>query len=235
MTNTTSAQHFTTYERDSESGNDYAKHRFYVSRLARFSSPDPVRGGAHGPQSLDLYSYVVNDPWNRADPTGRQSVGTLPLCPDDTLCIDCTLDDCPDCQDGENSSCVRQPVEGTGIGGGQEGGGGKPFPCNAYFIGRNITDQPCGTGATYVAQVEPQTTNGDPASQTINILYSSITFTTTGGVTRQSGAYRDNEQDLIDADVKIESGGSITFNIWYKCKSGAGPYEQNATVFIKCH
>ena len=30
---------FTTHERDAESGNDYAKARFNVSRLGRFSSP----------------------------------------------------------------------------------------------------------------------------------------------------------------------------------------------------
>jgi RHS repeat-associated protein len=55
-------QIFTTYERDSESGNDYAMARTYVSRLARFSSPDPVAGSASNPQSLNRYSYVRNNP-----------------------------------------------------------------------------------------------------------------------------------------------------------------------------
>ncbi len=31
---------FTTYYRDYESGNDYAQARHYISRLARFSSPE---------------------------------------------------------------------------------------------------------------------------------------------------------------------------------------------------
>ena len=70
MTNTVSTQHFTNYERDTESGNDYAMHRFYVNRLARFSSPDPRPGGRQGPQGLNLYNYVLNEPVNQSDSSG---------------------------------------------------------------------------------------------------------------------------------------------------------------------
>src|SRR5229473_1915688 len=48
---------FTSYERDSESGNDYAMMRFSVNRLGRFSSPDPLSGSIDDPQSLNRYSY----------------------------------------------------------------------------------------------------------------------------------------------------------------------------------
>jgi RHS repeat-associated protein len=61
---------FTSYERDSESGNDYAQARYHVNRLARFSSTDPVAGSVGDPQSLDLYAYVRNDPISSVDPTG---------------------------------------------------------------------------------------------------------------------------------------------------------------------
>lgn len=61
---------FTTYERDSESGNDYAQARYNVSRLGRFSSPDPVSGSPSDPQSLNRYSYVRNMPVMLADPLG---------------------------------------------------------------------------------------------------------------------------------------------------------------------
>jgi RHS repeat-associated protein len=107
MTNTTSAQHFTNYERDSESGNDYAIHRFYVNRLARFSSPDPVPGGAQGPQSLDLYSYVANDPWNRADPSG-QDIILPPPGSGDPGCID-PMADCASCNPSVDISCPPSP------------------------------------------------------------------------------------------------------------------------------
>jgi RHS repeat-associated protein len=62
---------FTTYERDAESGNDYAMARYDVSRLGRFSSPDPLSGSTSDPQSLNHYTYVGNDPINAIDPTGQ--------------------------------------------------------------------------------------------------------------------------------------------------------------------
>ncbi len=61
---------FTTYERDSESSNDYAMFRSYVNRLARFSSPDPLAGSISDPQSLNRLAYVANDPSNLVDPLG---------------------------------------------------------------------------------------------------------------------------------------------------------------------
>src|SRR5262249_20087167 len=61
---------FTTYERDSESGNDYAMMRSHVNRLARFSSADPVPGSLANPQSFNRYSYSVNDPGEMVDPSG---------------------------------------------------------------------------------------------------------------------------------------------------------------------
>lgn len=61
---------FTTYERDGESGNDYAIMRYHVNRLGRFSSPDPLAGSITNPQSLNRSAYVLNDPPNLIDPLG---------------------------------------------------------------------------------------------------------------------------------------------------------------------
>lgn len=61
---------FTTYEYDSESGNHYAMARYHVSRLGRLSSPDPIAGSTANPQSLNRYSYSINDPANVTDPSG---------------------------------------------------------------------------------------------------------------------------------------------------------------------
>jgi RHS repeat-associated protein len=62
---------FTTYERDSESQNDYAVARYYINLMDRFSSPDPVIGTPGNAQSWNRYSYVANDPINVTDPTGQ--------------------------------------------------------------------------------------------------------------------------------------------------------------------
>lgn len=75
MTNTTVERHFTTYERDAESSNDYAINRYYVNRLGRFSTPDPVKGCRLKPQQFDRYSYVGNEPIGRTDPKGLYYMG----------------------------------------------------------------------------------------------------------------------------------------------------------------
>jgi RHS repeat-associated protein len=61
---------FTGYERDAETGLDYAFARYYSSRLGRFLSPDPTRGSLDDPQSLNRYSYTRNNPTNVSDPSG---------------------------------------------------------------------------------------------------------------------------------------------------------------------
>jgi RHS repeat-associated protein len=61
---------FTGYERDPETGLDYAFARYYSSSLARFLSPDPLGGSVTDPQSLNRYSYVLNNPVGLVDPLG---------------------------------------------------------------------------------------------------------------------------------------------------------------------
>jgi RHS repeat-associated protein len=64
---------FTSYERDPESGNDYALARYHVNRLGRFNSPDPVAGSIANPQSLNRYAYALNGPTNLTDPLGKDA------------------------------------------------------------------------------------------------------------------------------------------------------------------
>jgi RHS repeat-associated protein len=66
--------HFTSYERDDESGTDYAVNRQYSQSVGRFMRPDPKKGCLSSPQSLNRYSYTLNDPANRMDPEGLESV-----------------------------------------------------------------------------------------------------------------------------------------------------------------
>jgi RHS repeat-associated protein len=64
---------FTGKERDSETGLDHFKYRNYASSMGRWMSADPS-GLRHAnladPQSLNLYSYVGNNPLNRVDLDG---------------------------------------------------------------------------------------------------------------------------------------------------------------------
>jgi RHS repeat-associated protein len=72
---------FTTYERDG-TGLDYAVNRHYDSRQGRFNQVDPLGIGASSlanPQSLNLYSYVQNDPINFNDPTGLRLEDLVPM------------------------------------------------------------------------------------------------------------------------------------------------------------
>jgi len=62
--------HFTGKERDAESGNDYFGARYFGSSSGRFLSPDPLGGRLANPQSLNRYSYALNNPRRFTDPTG---------------------------------------------------------------------------------------------------------------------------------------------------------------------
>ena len=62
---------FTSYDRDSESGLDYALARYYDSRTGTFCSADPLAGSAGDPQSWNRYPYGRTDPINVTDPSGQ--------------------------------------------------------------------------------------------------------------------------------------------------------------------
>jgi RHS repeat-associated protein len=62
--------HFTGKERDSESGLDNFGARYDASSMGRFMSPDPLGGSLATPQSLNRYTYVLNNPLRYTDPTG---------------------------------------------------------------------------------------------------------------------------------------------------------------------
>lgn len=65
---------FTSYDRSATTGLDYAINRHYDSRQGRFTQSDPLGMAAASladPQSLNMYSYVGNDPVNRVDPDGQ--------------------------------------------------------------------------------------------------------------------------------------------------------------------
>jgi RHS repeat-associated protein len=73
-TGTTNKWLFTSYDRDSESGLDYAMARYYDSRTGTFCSADPLAGDPSDPQSWNRYPYGRNDPVDITDPSGKSSL-----------------------------------------------------------------------------------------------------------------------------------------------------------------
>lgn len=122
---------FTGYERDAESGLDYAKARYYSSSLGRFMSVDPAPGEASGPQTNNRYAYVLNNPANSVDPMGLFCGPSG--CPDsdpNPVAPDLTSDDTCIIFPGECSysldTVVFYPSYPSDPG--SDGGGGAPEP-----------------------------------------------------------------------------------------------------------
>lgn len=66
-------QKFTGYERDNETGLDFAQARYYSKAQGRFTSVDPENASANpdDPQSWNGYAYARNNPLLYTDPDGR--------------------------------------------------------------------------------------------------------------------------------------------------------------------
>ena len=96
-----SEHHFTGKERDVESGLDYFPARYYNANLGRFLTPDynaadddldPVPyADLDNPQSLNLYSYVQNNPLSHKDADGHKCDNGS-VAPDGTFTFHCTND-----------------------------------------------------------------------------------------------------------------------------------------------
>jgi RHS repeat-associated protein len=72
-TSAATTRRFTSYDRSSATGLDYAVNRHYDPQQGRFTQVDPLEMNAANltnPQSLNLYAYCGNDPINNIDPDG---------------------------------------------------------------------------------------------------------------------------------------------------------------------
>jgi len=69
---------YTGYEKDDESGLDFAQARYYNPKHGRYTSVDPLTASANvkNPQTFNRYSYVLNSPYKFSDPLGLLSVET---------------------------------------------------------------------------------------------------------------------------------------------------------------
>jgi RHS repeat-associated protein len=72
-------QNYTGYEKDTESGLEFAQARYYNPAHGRFTSADPLTASAsiRDPQTFNRYSYVLNSPYKFVDPLGLMSVNSI--------------------------------------------------------------------------------------------------------------------------------------------------------------
>jgi RHS repeat-associated protein len=108
---------FTGYEYDSGSGYNYAVARYEAGRWGRFQSPDPYLGSADitNPQSLNRYSYVLNQVTRFFDPLGLDGV---PFTCTDGVCV----------QDAPLPQSADVPGSMDPTGGGGDGGASRHHP-----------------------------------------------------------------------------------------------------------
>jgi RHS repeat-associated protein len=67
---------FTGYEKDQETGLDFAEARYYNNRFGRFTAVDPLlaSGKSNNPQTFNRYTYTMNQPTTMTDKSGLQAV-----------------------------------------------------------------------------------------------------------------------------------------------------------------
>lgn len=70
---------FTSQEYDSETNTIHFQYRQYASTQGRWMSPDPYAGSYSwkNPQSLNRYTYVLNNPFSLTDPSGLLCQGAM--------------------------------------------------------------------------------------------------------------------------------------------------------------
>lgn len=68
---TESKYQYTGQEHDEETGLDYYEYRYYNSHIRRFAQPDDIIQNWYAPQTLNRYSYVLNNPVKYTDPSGH--------------------------------------------------------------------------------------------------------------------------------------------------------------------
>jgi len=130
-TGSSDTHHFTAKERDTESGNDYFGARYMASSMGRFLSPDysdsdpyPVPSADFdNPQSLNLYSYVHNNPLINVDPDGHDCI-VQTRTSDTTETVSRTSGNCDNVKvgDGQTKTYVDGVVDMSSVKGDKSGG-----------------------------------------------------------------------------------------------------------------
>jgi len=116
VSGTTDKHRFTSYERDSETGIDYAVNRGHSPGIGRFLSVDKIAGNGT-PQRLNRFVYTRNDPVNRTDRLG------LDDCPEGTVpdpvtgeCVEISINESINVPNpGDEGGIVNDTLVGGGL------------------------------------------------------------------------------------------------------------------------
>jgi len=103
------------YERDTESGLDYAMNRYVAGSYGRFMSSDKGGFSPKRPMTLNRYAYVTNDPVNLSDPDGNDDngddSGPYPYLNDPGIAGN---GNCIDGREALDERCGQEPAGGGG-------------------------------------------------------------------------------------------------------------------------
>jgi RHS repeat-associated protein len=126
--------HFAELESNGSTGTSHATFRDYSSTFGRWMSADPYGGSydINNPQSLNRYSYVLNNPLSKSDALGLDetcAVEPVPGAADEVTCTDDTRDDA--CA---TDNCYDKPDDTGGDGGSEPVNKGDPYTMQAYAV-----------------------------------------------------------------------------------------------------
>jgi RHS repeat-associated protein len=194
---------FATYLLDTTSNLNYARHRWYSSQVARFTTADPYMKSARArsPQSWNRYAYVGGDPINRIDPSGRCE-GEARMDGDDGDDGDSGDTDCPEDGGGGGGGGSLLGTGGDDGGGDDAGDGGGWNPCSDS--GDNLFDpgDPTPNPACYAAVPPPPPPPQPDCDQILTADLSGFLGGYDGGTSPLDSAA--NIQTLVSAGMQYD-------------------------------
>lgn len=170
---------FTGYERDNETGLDFAQARYYSNTQGRFTSPDPFAGSATigNPQTFNRYVYCSHNPVNATDASGmlaQPGSRNLSNWSGGAAAAEATdgISSWAD-QSAEEQPAAEEATKDASGSAGTEGKAGEPDPQNPQPL--TTTDGPLATSVIVrptIPIIVP-----DSATGTFNCAASSLGFT----------------------------------------------------------
>lgn len=127
----TTDKQFTGHQREGDLY--YMNARFYDPLVGRFLQPDSIVPDYANPQSLNRYSYVLNNPLRYTDPTGNQAWARNST----AECTNLTQGLCTSLGSSAPSICSAEPLSRGGGGGAGFGG---PIIAGGFTFAQNAPD-----------------------------------------------------------------------------------------------